>query len=56
MKRKGATLEPYAYIPLDGRTLTGKKAGNTALKQYDAVVGGGRGAKKASQQRRRGKP
>lgn len=56
VKRKGATLEPYAYIPLDGRTLTGKKAGNTALKQYDAVVGGvGRGAKKGSQQRRRGK-
>lgn len=56
VKRKGATLEPYAYIPLDGRTLTGRKAGNTALKQYDAVVGGGRGAKKGSQQRRRGKP
>ncbi|CAM9298455.1 unnamed protein product [Hapterophycus canaliculatus] len=54
VKRKGATLEPYAYIPLDGRTLTGKKAGDTALKQYGAVVGTVRGAKKAHQQRRGG--
>lgn len=54
VKRKGATLEPYAYIPLDGRTLTGKKAGNTALEQYGAVVGAVRG-KKAHQQRKRGK-
>ncbi|CBJ29712.1 conserved unknown protein [Ectocarpus siliculosus] len=54
VKRKGATLEPYAYIPLDGRTLTGKKAGDTALKQYGAVVGTVRGAKKGRQQRRRG--
>lgn len=55
VKRKGATLEPYAYIPLDGRTLTGKKAGDTALKQYGAVVGTVRGAKKGHQQRKRGK-
>ncbi|CAM9542165.1 unnamed protein product [Ectocarpus sp. 6 AP-2014] len=54
VKRKGATLEPYAYIPLDGRTLTGKKAGDTALKQYGAVVGTVRGAKKGRQQRKRG--
>ncbi len=53
VKRKGATLEPYAYIPLDGRTLTGKKAGDTALKQYGDVVGSVRGAKKGHQQRRR---
>lgn len=53
VKRKGATLEPYAYIPLDGRTLTGKKAGDTALKQYGAVVGSVRGAKKGHLQRRR---
>lgn len=55
VKRKGATLEPYAYIPLDGRTLTGKKAGDTALKQYGAVVGAVRGAKKGYQQRKRGR-
>lgn len=55
VKRKGATLEPYAYIPLDGRTLTGKKAGNTALKQYGAVVGTVRGAKRGNKQRREGK-
>lgn len=54
VKRKGAALEPYAYIPLDGRTLTGKKSGNTAHKQYDAVVGTVRGAKKGYQQRRGG--
>lgn len=54
VKRKGATLEPYAYIPLDGRTLTGKKTGNIAHKQYDAVVGTVRGAKKGYQQRRGG--
>lgn len=52
VKRKGATLEPYAYIPLDGRTLTGKKAGSTALKQYGAVVGTVRGVKRGYQQRR----
>lgn len=55
VKRKGSTLEPYAYIPLDGRTLTGKKAGDTALKQYGAVVGAVRGAKKGHQQRKRGR-
>lgn len=55
VKRKGSTLEPYAYIPLDGRTLTGKKAGDTALKQYGAVVGAVRGAKKGQQQRKRGR-
>lgn len=54
VKRKGATLEPYAYIPLDGRTLTGKKSGDTALRQYGAVVGTVHGAKKGQQQRRRG--
>lgn len=54
VKRKGAALEPYAYIPLDGRTLTGRKSGDTALKQYGAVVGTVRGAKKGHQQRRRG--
>lgn len=53
VKRKGATLEPYAYIPLDGRTLTGKKSGDTALKQYGAVVGSIRGAKKGQQRRRK---
>lgn len=51
VKRKGATLEPYAYIPLDGRTLTGKKAGKTAVKQYGAVVGTVRGAKRGYQKR-----
>lgn len=55
VKRKGSALEPYAYIPLDGRTLTGKKAGDTALKQYGAVVGAVRGAKKGHQQRKRGR-
>lgn len=54
VKRKGATLEPYAYIPLDGRTLTGKKSGDTALKQYGAVVGTAHGAKKSYHKRRRG--
>ncbi|CAM9490460.1 unnamed protein product [Scytosiphon promiscuus] len=56
VKRKGAALEPYAYIPLDGRTLTGKKAGDTALRQYGAVVGTVRGARKTHQQRRGGGP
>ncbi|CAM9485490.1 unnamed protein product [Choristocarpus tenellus] len=51
--RKGAKLEPYAYIPLDGRTLTGKRSGGEALKQYSAVVGGvGRGKNKKGRQRR----
>lgn len=55
VKRKGAKLEPYAYIPLDSRTLTGKKSAGTALKQYDAVVGASaRGGKKGYQQRRGG--
>lgn len=55
VKRKGAKLEPYAYIPLDGRTLTGKRSGGEALKQYEAVVGAGTGrAKKGYQQRRGG--
>lgn len=52
--RKGAKLEPYAYIPLDGRTLTGKKAGGVALKQYEAVVGTSGREKRGYQQRRGG--
>lgn len=54
VRRKGATLEPYAYIPLDGRTLNSKKGGKTALKQYSAVVGTVRGAKRGYQKRRGG--
>lgn len=54
VKRKGAKLEPYAYIPLDGRTLTGKKTGGEALKQYGAVVRAGGRGKKGYQQRRGG--
>lgn len=54
VKRKGVALEPYAYIPLDGRTLTGRKQGGQALKQYQTVVKKSDG-KKGYQRRTGGK-
>lgn len=49
--RKESKFEPYAYIPLEGRTLTSKKSGGKAKKQYGAVVGT-TGRKKGYEDRR----
>jgi len=44
--KKAGAFEPYAYIPLDGKTLASKKK-HAAIEQYSGVVGGGnaKGAK-----------
>ena len=44
--KKAGAFEPYAYIPLDGKTLASKKK-HAAIEQYSVVVGGGnaKGAK-----------
>ena len=36
--KKAGALEPYAYIPLDGKTLGSKKK-HAAMEQYSGVVG-----------------
>jgi len=40
--KKGHTHQPYAYIPLDGRSYT-KKNRRDAVEGFQGVVGGGKG-------------
>jgi len=42
--RKGQTVEPFAYVPLDPRAISGK-GGSLAVKRFTDVVQGGKGNK-----------